>query len=306
MHLPRCLFACFAFFLSTPVFSAACGGHGVEVQVLGSGGPEAQDKRASSSYLIWLDGKARVLIDAGGGAKLRFGESSAQMSDLDVIAFTHLHADHSSDFAALVKSSYFEERKRPLPVFGPVGNNRFPPLTAFAHALFDAKDGAFRYLSDYLNPGESDNYRLEPHDVALNGAEIGKVFSNERLRLSAVNVIHGSVPALAWRVDIAGKSVAFSGDTSGENGNLELLARNADLLVAHNSVPEGAAGVVLKLHMPPSVIGRIARDARVKQLVLSHRMLRTLGKEPQTQDAIRNLYTGPLAFADDLDCFALK
>jgi ribonuclease BN (tRNA processing enzyme) len=57
--------------------------------------------------------------------------------------------------------------------------------------------------------------------------------------------------------------------------------------------------------MPPSVIGRIARDARTKQLVLSHRMLRTLGREPQTQEAIRALYAGPILFADDLDCFAL-
>ncbi|MGC1299205.1 MAG: hypothetical protein WA869_29625, partial [Alloacidobacterium sp.] len=34
----------------------ACGGEGVAVQVLGSGGPELQDKRASSSYLVWQDG----------------------------------------------------------------------------------------------------------------------------------------------------------------------------------------------------------------------------------------------------------
>jgi hypothetical protein len=48
-----------------------CGGEGVAVQVLGSGGPELQAKRASSSYLVWQDGQARVLIDAGGGSGLR-------------------------------------------------------------------------------------------------------------------------------------------------------------------------------------------------------------------------------------------
>jgi hypothetical protein len=36
-----------------------CTGKGVEVQVLGSGGPEVQDKRASSSYVVWRNGKAR-------------------------------------------------------------------------------------------------------------------------------------------------------------------------------------------------------------------------------------------------------
>jgi len=55
--------------------------------------------------------------------------------------------------------------------------------------------------------------------------------------------------------------------------------------------------------MPPSVIGRIAADAHVKRLVLSHRMLRTLGKEEQTRTEIRKWYSGPLQFADDLDCY---
>jgi hypothetical protein len=40
-----------------------CGGEGVAVQVLGSGGPELEDKRASSSYLVWQDGQARVLVE---------------------------------------------------------------------------------------------------------------------------------------------------------------------------------------------------------------------------------------------------
>jgi hypothetical protein len=40
-----------------------CGGEGIAVQVLGSGGPELQDKRASSSYLVWQDGQARVLVE---------------------------------------------------------------------------------------------------------------------------------------------------------------------------------------------------------------------------------------------------
>jgi len=45
-----------------------CGREGIAVQVLGSGGPELQDKRACSSYLVWQDGQARVLVDAGGGS----------------------------------------------------------------------------------------------------------------------------------------------------------------------------------------------------------------------------------------------
>src|SRR4029077_12291613 len=42
----------------------SCRSQGIAVQVLGSGGPELQDKRASSSYLLWQDGRARVVLDA--------------------------------------------------------------------------------------------------------------------------------------------------------------------------------------------------------------------------------------------------
>jgi len=59
--------------------------------------------------------------------------------------------------------------------------------------------------------------------------------------------------------------------------------------------------------MPPSVIGQVAGDAHVKQLVLSHRMLRTLGqaKEDQTLSEIKKRYSGPVEFANDLDCFSV-
>jgi ribonuclease BN (tRNA processing enzyme) len=99
----------------------------------------------------------------------------------------------------------------------------------------------------------------------------------EHLSAYAARVIHGSVPALAWRVEIGGKSIVFSGDTNREGADLVRLAKDADLFIAHNAVPEGATGVERRLHMPPSVIGQIAQEAHVKRLVLSHRMLRTLG-----------------------------
>lgn len=131
------------------------------------------------------------------------------------------------------------------------------------------------------------------------------MFRGDDLTLYAVRVIHGGVPALAWKVEIGGKKIVFSGDTNGEGNGLTQLAMNADLFVAHNAVPEGATGVARRLHMPPSVIGTIAADAHVKQLVLSHRMMRTLGneKETETEIEIRQRYSGPISFANDLDCF---
>lgn len=292
--------------LSPTAPAQSCGAHGVAVQVLGSGGPELQDKRASSSYLVWENGQARVLIDAGGGSALRFGESGAQMSQLDVVLFTHFHVDHSADFPTLVFSSWFEDRKRPLPVYGPPGNDFMPSTTEFVSDFF-SDHGVYGYLSELYVPGEQGSYKLQPHNVTAGQTPVpvfhAPVSQNNDLSASAVRVIHGGVPALAWRVEIGGKAIVFSGDTNGDGPGLVRLAKNADLFVAHNAVPEGASGVERRLHMPPSVIGQIAGDANVKSLVLSHRMLRTLGKEAQTQSEIRKRYSGPLAFANDLDCF---
>ena len=282
-----------------------CDTKGVALQVLGSGGPELQDRRASTSYLIWRDNMPKVLVDSGGGSALRFGESGATMSDLDLILLTHLHIDHTADLAALVKSSFFEDRTRELPLYGPVGNQVFPATTAFIQTLFGESRGAYRYLSQFVTPGAPNSYLLAAHDLAPGEHEVRKIYEAGGIKVLAAQVVHGSVPAIAYRVEIDGVSIAFSGDTDGNNGNLELISRDADLLVAHNAVPEGATGVERALHMPPSVIGRIARASAVKQLVLSHRMLRTLGHEAQTTTEIRKSYSGPLSFADDLQCFGV-
>ena len=291
--------------MSSPSTAQTCGARGVALQVLGSGGPELQDKRASSSYLVWKDGQGKVLVDAGGGSALRFGESGATMSQLDVILFTHLHVDHSGDFAALIKSSWFEDRTRPLPIYGPAGNDIMPPTTEFVAALFGDKHGAYRYLSELLTPGEPGGYKMQPHDVVAETKPV-TAFRGGDLAVSAVRVVHGAFPALAWRVETGGKVIVFSGDTNGDDPGLVQLAMNADLFVAHNAVREGATGVERRLHMPPSVIGQIAAEAHVKHLVLSHRMLRTLGKEEETRAEIKKRYSGPVEFADDLDCFPVK
>ena len=84
--------------LISPVVNSACQPNGVWLQVLGSGGPELDDGRASASYLVWRDGKARLLIDMGGGSAQRFEESGANLNDLDVILFTHFLKPDSGHF----------------------------------------------------------------------------------------------------------------------------------------------------------------------------------------------------------------
>ncbi len=288
-------------FTCTSVFATVgCGESGLWLQVLGSGGPELDDGRASSGYVIWNKGKARLLVDIGSGSMFQFEQSGASLNDLDAVMLSHMHVDHSNDLPALIKASFFSNRNSDLYVYGPSGNSFMPSATNFVHNLF-GDDGAYQYLSSYLDG--SDSYRLFPRDIDVTNKAEKVVLANSHYRLTAVPVHHGSIPALAWRVEIAGKIIVFSGDMSNRNDTLATLAKHADLLVAHNAVPEGARGIARNLHMPPSVIGQVAAKAQVKQLVISHRMNRTIGQEDNSTVQIRKQYRGPMKFADDLQCF---
>jgi ribonuclease BN (tRNA processing enzyme) len=277
---------------------------GVAVQVLGSGGPIADDGRSSSAYLVWVDGKSRVLIDAGGGTFLRFAEAKADFRDLEFIGLSHFHADHSADFPALLKSGSFSGRSEPLTVAGPDGSDLFPGLNRFLTGLIDPDSGAFAYLGPYLtgngrlpmlNTIEVDSEDTEPHTVFGN--------NDSPIQIEAMHVPHGIVPAIAFRVRIGAEVVVFASDQNGGKPEFVKFARDASLLVMHMPVPEGVTGVGRKLHAPPSVIGTIANDADVKMLVISHLMERSLRDLPQNVDLVKSKFGGPVDVADDLRCY---
>lgn len=297
----------YLFIVANPVAAQAdnnsCLKADVSVQVLGSGGPEFYQHRASSSYLVRYHGKAKILIDAGSGSKFRFAQSGANFNDVKLILFSHFHVDHSADFPAYIKSAFFSDRNQDLLVYGPPGNRLVASAKDFVSAMIGGQHSAYPYLSRYLDGG--DDYRIQVHEVNTNNKLTIQSFDAfAGAKLSAIPVHHGAIPALAWRVDIAGKSIVFSGDMNGDNQSLPLLAKHADILIAHNAVEESASGVARNLHMPPSVIGQIAKQAQVKRLILSHRMHRTLGKEKQTLAIIKKYYKNSVRFANDLDCFA--
>jgi ribonuclease BN (tRNA processing enzyme) len=275
----------------------------ITLQVLGSGGPESGDKRASSAYIIWIDGKSRVLIDFGGGASLRFEEAGAKIQDLDVILLTHLHVDHTADLPALLKSSFFTRASGKLDIYGPSHNLFMPSTERFIDRLFENDNGAWQYLGDHLDGNA--RLQLKVHNVDKSKKE-KKIYSKGLVSIDAVSVHHGPIPAIAYRVHVGTQSITFSGDMSGTYHTLEALAKNTDILVAHNAVPKGSTGVAAQLHMTPLTIGKIAKSARVKSLVLSHRMFRTLGKEKETKREIRKNYKGPIKFANDKNKYKLK
>jgi len=275
----------------------------VSLQVLGSGGPESGDKRASSGYIVWVDGKSRVLVDFGGGSALRFEEAGAKIEDLELILLTHLHIDHTADIPALLKSSFFVNRTRDLPIFGPEGNKVMPDTHTFIERLFKNRSGAWQYMGDYLDGRAS--FQVKEKNIKKS-KKVQTIYRKGKLSVQAISVHHGPIPAIAYRVNIGNKSITFSGDMNGEYHTLEKLAKGTNLLVAHNAVPKGAKGVGAALHMTPLTIGQIAQIAKVKKVVLSHRMLRTLGREKETVREIRKSYNGSVKFANDLSLYKIK
>jgi len=282
--------------------SSACEADRVALQVLGSGGPELDDGRASTSYLVLLDGKARALVDLGPGSSVNFGQANAKLEDISVIMLTHLHIDHSADLPAFVKGSFFTERQKNLTLLGPAANDLMPSTEQFASRLF-GHEGAFSYLSNYLDPEQSSAFKLKTKSVGLDLKEVTYYPIGREMILSAIPVHHGPIAAVAWRVDVAGCAITFSGDMNDDYHTLVKLALDSDILVMHNAVPETAKGVAAHLHMTPSQIGHIAQQAQVKQLLISHRMKRTIGKESDTEQQIKQSYQGPVSFANDLDRF---
>lgn len=270
----------------------------VAVQVLGSGGPFADDGRASSGYLVWVDGRARLLVDAGPGVLLRLGESGADPADLEGVLLSHLHVDHSADVAGLLKRMSFGERSAPLPVVGPTAGAGFPGLEAFLTALV-GDEGAYPYLGYF---GERAPFALAPREVDVAGPEAIEVLTTEHVRVRAIGVPHGPVPTLGFEVLVGARRVAFMGDQRADEARFVDMIRGADLLVAHMAIAPDTGGPAAQLHATPARLGALAVEANVGAVVLSHLMRRSLEDLDENLEAIRASYRRPLRVAVDGMC----
>jgi ribonuclease BN (tRNA processing enzyme) len=302
----RCTVACLLATLSLSGIASAqsCDADRIALQILGSGGPMINAERASASYLVWVDGKARLLVDIGGGAFLRFGQSRARLADLSLVAISHLHPDHVSDLPALLWLSSFS-RREPLPIVGPSGNQAAPDFPEFLGRLFDARRGAFQVLGTSLGApaagGAPGGVPLVVRTASAEGGQPSAVFDSLGIRVSAMGIPHGNIPTLAYRVEIGDASIVFSSDQTGTNPAFVDFARGADVLVMHLTIDSGMTGA-RALHAPPAVVGRIAQEAGIGRLVLGH--IGPMALNAAVAD-LKQSYTGPLTVGADLQCTAV-
>ncbi|MBD2842951.1 MBL fold metallo-hydrolase [Erythrobacter rubeus] len=292
---------------SSPASSTECPLEGAAVQVLGSGGPIAEAARAGTSYLLWIDGEPRLLIDAGAGSFLRFAEAGGKLATLDAILLTHLHADHAGDLAGVLNSGGFEGRSEPLAVIGPDAAPRFPGTAEFLERLVSKDSGAFAYNGGYLD-GTENKPLLEARDVTTAGGNAeaeGLDISND-FSVTAHPVNHGVVPALGYAIEVGGKAVVITGDQSSasEAFAADLTGSRPAILFAHHVI-NGEAGQPRGLHRTPFEIGELAGAIEPERLVLTHNMVRSLSRVDDSLSAIAESYDGDVSIATDLDCYPL-
>ena len=276
----------------------------LEVLVLGSGGPGATG-RASSSYLVYVDGTARILVDAGPGSFARLGEAKASLAETDIVLLTHLHIDHAGELPGLFKArAVASTAPITFDIWGPTGSQRhdggahFPATSELLQLLFGSK-GAFAYLHDF-----SAVMTIRAHDISAPVSQPLPRVILERgdLKITALAGHHGDAPAVIYRVDHAGKSITFSGDIDAKGlPALRQIAKATDLLIFNSAVldPPGSPAILYTLHTAPHDIGELARAANVGGLLLSHLSPAVEEQHEAVLGSIRQSYAGSITFAKD-------
>ena len=286
---------------------AKCPATGAALQVLGSGGPIAEADRAGTSYLLWIDGVPRLLIDAGAGSFLRYAQAGGKLATLDGILLTHLHADHAGDLPGILNSGGFETRTAPLQIIGPDAAPRFPGTADFVTRLIGKEAGAFAYNGGFAD-GTENKPKLQMRDIVTQEGKAPAVGFNVSDDISVVAhpVNHGPVPALGFSIKIGEKLIVITGDQSAQSEQFlsDLTGSKPAILFAHHVI-NGEAGQPRGLHRTPEQIGMLAAALDPARLVLTHNMNRSLAPIAQSKQAIAQNYAGKVSVAFDLDCYAL-
>lgn len=244
----------------------------MRLTVVGCSGSFPGPDSAASCYLVEVgDGGRvhRVLLDLGNGS-LGVLQRFADIYAVDAVLLSHLHADHCLDLCAY----YVARRYRPggpaprLPVYGPAGT------AARMARAYDLPE----------RPGMTDEFDFR--DLSETAFDIGP------LRVRAARVVH-PVEAYAFRLEAAGRSLVYSGDT-GPSEALVGLAGGADVLVceaAFDDADDNPPG----LHLTGREAGEHASRAGVARLLVTH--VPPWGDAASTMRAAADAYAGRLDLA---------
>jgi len=250
---------------------------GTKLVLLGTGGgPGPGRTRRMTSHVMLSNGAAYVL-DCGLGVTDQLARTGIPFGAVRSIFITHHHPDHNVEYGPLLVIGWVNGLKLSVRAYGP------PPLKQMTEDFLRAYKTTIEFWSE--------DFKTQPLgmiDVTeVSGA--GPVMQDDNVRVRSVVVEHPPVkPALGYRFDFRDRSFAFSGDTTPLD-EVAQMAKGADVLVHEAMYVTGledylrfriAHGFAANLdsfmahmradHSPLEAVGRIAAEAGVKTLVLSH------------------------------------
>jgi len=258
---------------------------GLHVMLCGTGSPMPDTRRAGPCTLV-IAGKNAFVVDTGAGSGGRIPLMGIPYGALQAVFLTHFHSDHIDGLGELLLQRWAGSgAQTPLPIYGPSGVSTVVAGFRDAYAL-DAQYRVAHHGADLIPPQGQGGVA---HPFVSPTADQGQVVYTEGgLKVTAFAVGHHPVePAVGYRFDYAGRSVAISGDTA-PNANIEAFSQGVDLLLheAQSSklvkVMQGAAikagnqhiaqiyEDILDYHTEPVAAAQIAERAKVRHLALHH------------------------------------
>ena len=206
---------------------------GLKLTVLGCCGSYAGPNGACSGYLVQGAG-ATVWLDAGSGTLANL-QRHVGLHDVDAVVLSHEHPDHWTDIEGYHVACTYVLPRRGIPIYAPAG------LRDVTH---DDTEPTFAW-----------------HSVTDRDAvEVGG------MRLTFSRTDHGP-ETLAVRIDAEDRSLGYSADT-GPRWSLEALGSGLDLALCEATFLRQDEGRLQ--HLSARQAGTSAREARAKQLVLTH------------------------------------
>ena len=208
----------------------------------------------------------------------RLLEVGVTIDQLSYIFYSHLHPDHTGELVTLLFASKYPNTYRRLKPFSIVAAEGF---VNFYEKLKLAYGEWIELAPGLLRISELNTKGRDHLDCGL--------FDVDSLPMEHTDM------SLAYRITGPnGKSVVYSGDTD-LCDNLVTLAKGVDVLICESALPDE---IKVPGHLTPSLAGRIATQAGVKKLVLSHFYPECNAVDVSGQ--CRKTYQGPLVLAEDL------
>lgn len=270
----------------------------MELIFLGTSAGVPTRSRNVTAMLLDLQHPVRAglwLFDCGEGTQHQLLQTPYHPGKLDKIFITHLHGDHLFGLPGLLCSRSMAGNVNALTLYGPAGIREFVETTLrlsgswtdFPLEVVEIDEGVVVRDADYTvsahrlnHPVECYGYRIVEHDkpgtldaaaLIARGVKPGPVFQRlkqgETVTLENGDTVNGQDYLSAPQ---PGKKLAIFGDT-GPCPAARVLAQDVDLMV-HEATLEAAMEEKANSrgHSSTHQAARVARDAKVKKLVITH------------------------------------